>query len=316
MQPLMKRLSYFILCCFLPFAVLARNNIINNTGTFIKQKDSTEIFSRRICILKITGSAFYLGMLTDLTSFSYRNNLQAQFHVYNNFTDWRLYMDKTHHAIATYYIGNIGYSLLRWAGENERQATWIGGLSGLFLLTTQEILDGFASKWSASSGDMAGNLAGSAVFISQQLVWHEQRVLLRWSYHPTSFPKYNPELLGNSFTQKMIKDYNGQTVWLSANMSSFLGRSPGILRWLNIALGYGATGIIGPVPSPPVIRDIPIPSFEKLSKFYVAPDIDLSHIKTRSALFKWIFEAVGCLKFPLPALEISEKGVKFHPLYF
>lgn len=225
-------------------------------------------------------------------------------------------MDKTHHAIATYQTGKIGYGLLRWAGANEQRATWLGGISGLFLLTSQEIFDGFSSKWCASSGDMAANVMGSAIFISQQLAWHEQRLLLKWSYHPTSYPNYNPEQLGCNFAQKIIKDYNGQTFWLSANIQGFFRRYSCIPKWLNVAVGYGVTGITGTVADPLLYRDIPFPSFEKRSFFCIAPDIDLTHIHTQSTVIRWLFEAIGFLKFPLPKIEISGEGVKFHPIYF
>ena len=42
----------------------------------------------------------------------------------------------------------------------------------------------------------------------------------------------------------MLKDYNGQTYWLSANLKSFFPGS-NIPPWLNVAIGYGADGMFG-----------------------------------------------------------------------
>ena len=42
----------------------------------------------------------------------------------------------------------------------------------------------------------------------------------------------------------MLKDYNGQTYWLSANLKSFFKKS-NVPTWLNISVGYGAEGMFG-----------------------------------------------------------------------
>lgn len=225
-------------------------------------------------------------------------------------------MDKFGHSTTSYYVGKLGFNAWRWAGMGENKATWIGGLSGFFFLTTIEILDGFSAQWGASLGDLTANSIGSALFISQQLAWHEQKVLLKWSYHPTSFPDYRPDLLGSNFAQQMGKDYNGHTYWISANLHSFVGKDSRIPRWLNIAVGYGATGMTGAVINSTYHSGKPIPAFERRQLFYIAPDFDFTRIHTRSIILKWVFEAMGFLKFPLPALQINGKGVKFHPLYF
>ena len=44
--------------------------------------------------------------------------------------------------------------------------------------------------------------------------------------------------------ERMLKDYNGQTYWLSANLKSFFQGS-NIPAWLNVAVGYGADGMFG-----------------------------------------------------------------------
>jgi hypothetical protein len=41
----------------------------------------------------------------------------------------------------------------------------------------------------------------------------------------------------------MLKDYNGQTYWLSVNLHSFYKGSK-IPKWLNLAIGYGANGML------------------------------------------------------------------------
>ena len=43
--------------------------------------------------------------------------------------------------------------------------------------------------------------------------------------------------------QQVLKDYNGQTYWLSANIWSF-NKESNFPRWLNVAFGYGADGML------------------------------------------------------------------------
>jgi hypothetical protein len=198
----------------------------------------------------------------------------------------------------------------------EKKAVWIGGLTGFVHLAIIEVLDGFSSQWGASSGDLAANTLGSAIFISQQLGWHEQRALLKWSYHSTPFPSYRPDILGHNSAQQMLKDYNGHTYWLSVNLSSFAGSGSSLPRWLNLAIGYRGTGMTGAKSNSLSFENKVIPAFARQQLVYIAPDIDLTRIHTRSAALKWIFEAIGFLKFPLPALEFGGQRVRFRPIYF
>ena len=42
----------------------------------------------------------------------------------------------------------------------------------------------------------------------------------------------------------MLKDYNAQTYWFSANLKSFFPEIK-FTAWLNVAVGYGAEGMFG-----------------------------------------------------------------------
>ena len=269
----------------------------------------------RKIILALAGGTVYSASLYGFSQLWYRDYPQSGFHFFNDNKEW-MGADKLAHVMTSYYVGKLGYEAWHWAGLNENKATWIGGMSGFFYLTAIEILDGFSAQWGASPGDLAANTLGSALFIGQQLAWHDQKVLLKWSYHSTGFAKYRPDLLGRNFAQQMGKDYNGHTYWLSANLHSFTGKDSKIPRWLNIAIGYGATGMTGASSNATDYLGKPIPSFERQQLFYISPDIDLTHIQTQSVLLKWVFEAIGFLKLPLPALQFSGKGIKFKPMYF
>lgn len=79
-------------------------------------------------------------------------------------------------------------------------------------------------------------------------------ISLKYSYHATIFPHYNPGELGRNLQQKMLKDYNGQIYWLSLNIASFLPQTSQFPKWLNLSTGYGAEGMVGAVNNPKEIK--------------------------------------------------------------
>ena len=118
----------------------------------------------------------------------------------------------------------------------------------------------------------------------------------------------------------MIKDYNGQTYWLSANLKSLIPKSR-LPSWLGVAFGYGADGMFGAESNTAKDafgnitfdrRDI-----RRYRQYYISPDIDLTKIKTNSRLLKLAFGALNAFKFPAPSIEYNSKGqVVFHFLHF
>ncbi|MBK6346910.1 MAG: DUF2279 domain-containing protein [Bacteroidales bacterium] len=279
------------------------------------EKDG-QINKARLTGLVIGGSLAYAGTMFGLYQMWYKDFPQTSFHFINDNHEW-LQLDKGGHAFNAYYMGMIGYESLRWAGVDKRKSAIYGGGMGFFYLTVIEILDGFSAEWGASGGDLIANTVGSATFISQQLLWEEQRIQIKWSVHMTGYQQYRPDQLGHSFVERMIKDYNGQTFWLSANIHSFLKKDSRFPKWLNVAAGYGGEGMTGGLSNPAENEDgVPLPSFDRYRKFYVAPDINLSKIRTNSRTLNVCLKYLSIFKFPMPALEFSKKGVKVHGLYF
>ena len=246
----------------------------------------------------------------------YSNYDLMGFHYFNDDGEW-LQMDKAGHTFSAYIAGRAGYNVCRWTGLDEKRSALIGGNLGWVFLATVEVMDGFSRGWGFSAGDMIANTTGSALFISQQLLWHEQRVELKFSFHQSKYAHYRPDLLGSDFKEHFFKDYNGQTLWLSANLHSFLKKESRFPAFLNLAFGYGADGMTGAFSNATNYQGNIIPEFTRCRQFYLAPDIDLTKIKTNSRVLKFIFEATRYIKFPLPALEYNSKNQwVFHPLYF
>lgn len=279
-------------------------------------QQDTAVNKKRLTGLIIGGATAYTAGMVGLYHLWYKDYPRSAFHFTNDNDEW-MGLDKLGHVTTSYWIGRISYHALRWAGVREKQATWYGGTAGLFFLTTVEIFDGFSEEWGASAGDIAANIAGAALFISQQLTWQEQRILIKFSYHPTDYADYRPDVLGSTPIERIIKDYNGQTYWLSVNVNYFLRPESRFPKWLNIAAGYSAKGMLGGSENLPEYEDDALPDFKRTPQFFLTLDADLTRIPTRSKFLKGLFTVLGFIKIPFPTIEYNpEDQFNFYYLYF
>lgn len=280
------------------------------------QKDSLSVKQK----LWIAGGGTvvgYTGTLVVLNEAWYKNYPKTRFHFFNDNREW-LQMDKVGHMVTSYYYGLLGIEIMDWTGIEHKKAVIIGGLAGTVFQTTLEILDGYSAQWGASWGDLTANTAGTALVISQGLLWDEQRIQLKFSYSPTNYPEIRPGNLGKVWYESILKDYNGQTYWASVNIRSFLSEKSRFPSWLNMAVGYGADGLLDAGSSN--WRDqngvIQTP-FPRYRQFYLSPDIDLTRIKTKSKLLRKTLRVLNIVKIPAPALEVTSQGkMHLHLLHF
>ena len=277
------------------------------------QKSDTLNTKRRKAVY-LTEAAAATVTLIGLNQLWYADFERSSFHTVNDNSEW-LQMDKAGHVLSSYYIGKMGMNALDWAGASKKNQLIYGATLGFVFLSTVEVLDGFSEAWGFSTGDLAANATGTGLLIGQELLWDEQRIQLKYSFHTTSYPNRRPDLLGSSFLEQTIKDYNGQTYWLSANLWSF-NKNSKIPKWLNIAFGYGAEGMIS-ANEDIFINPIFLPEQKRFRQYYLSLDIDLTKIKTRSKLLKTVFSTINFIKIPAPTFEITSKGTtKFHLIYF
>ena len=256
-----------------------------------------------------------LGGLTlvGLNQLWYADYPRSNFHFINDNSEW-LQMDKVGHFYSTYHLGRLGSEMLQWSGATKKQQLVYGASLGLAFLTVVEVFDGFSTEWGASPGDLIANLSGSALYVGQELVWKEQRITPKFSFHSTKYAALRPNVLGSSLSEKIIKDYNGQTYWLSVNLYSFFKDSK-IPKWLNIAVGYGANGMVSGNGENTTITSIG--SIERTRQFYLSLDVDLTKIETKSHFLKTFFSVFNSLKIPTPTLEYTPReSFKGHLIYF
>lgn len=276
---------------------------------FGKTFSSDSLNKSRLTQVLIAQGAVYGGSLVGLEALWYSNYSRSSFHFFNDNRHW-LQVDKTGHAITGYSLSQLSKDTYMWSGMDHQKATIMGSIAGFSYLTVIEILDGFSANWGASAGDLAANFAGSGLFLAQELAWQEQKVQLKWSFHTTEYAGKNPALLGSSLPEKMLKDYNGQTTWLSFH-PGFYKEDTFIPDWLNIAAGYSATGMLNAKENKHPWQDT-----DRYRQYLLSLDINWRKIPTNSKTLKFVFKTLSFIKIPFPAIEFSEKGIKAHGLYF
>lgn len=277
---------------------------------FLKPSDTLNT-SRRNAVI-ITEASMATLTLVGLNQLWYADYPKSKFHTLNDNNQW-LQMDKLGHVFSAYQLGRLGANTLHWSGVSKQDQLIYGSTIGVAFLTVVEVFDGYSEEWGFSWGDMAANVTGAGLYLGQELLWKEQRFTIKYSFHRTDYAPQNPEVLGNGFSEEFLKDYNGQTYWLSLNLHAFFKESK-IPSWLNVALGYGAEGMISG--SNTNDNDV-VQEQNPYRQFYLSLDLDLTRIKTNSHVLRTIFDVFNVIKVPFPALEFNDKnGIKFHGIYF
>lgn len=315
---------------FLYLVLLATLSVFSTNPLYAQQLDSTlnkeinpQLKKKRTRLVVAANITGYGGTMVGLYSAWYSKYPQSSFHSFNDWKEWKQ-IDKAGHLYSAYVESMASMELWRWAGVDERKRIWIGGLSGAAYQTAIEILDGFSKEWGWSWGDFGANLLGSGALIAQELAWKEQRIQLKFSFHRMSYKdqelnQRSNTLFGSSFSERFLKDYNGQTYWASIALQPFFPKSR-LPKWLSCAIGYGASGLFGGRENKAIDANGNIsfnrPDLIRYRQWYISPDINWKKIPTHKKGLKFLFTVLSAFKMPAPALELSRGRLKFHPFYF
>jgi uncharacterized protein YfiM (DUF2279 family) len=283
----------------------------SKTELFLTPSDSLHLQRKNAVIVSQAAGA---GLaLVGLNELWYADYPRSGFQYINDNAEW-LQMDKAGHVFSSFHLANFSKSTLAWSGISKKNQVIYGAAFGLGFLTAVEVMDGYSSNWGASLGDVGANIAGTALFVTQELAWNEQRIIPKFSFHTTPYASARPNVLGSSLREQILKDYNGQTYWLSTNLHSFFKGSK-IPTWFNIALGYGAEGMI--TGQDELVNTIFLPESKRFRQYYLSFDVDLTRIRTKSHVLKTVFEIFNSIKIPAPTFEINSRGdFTFHYFYF
>lgn len=335
----MHRLSQLSLIFFvLLFSMKSSIAQESNTIPLISLEMPDTLHKKRFWISAATGTVIYSGVSIGLWNAWYKNYDTSSFHFFNDSKEW-LGMDKAGHSYITYNEARWLSNGARWTGMDRKKAAWTGVGIAYGLQMTIEIMDGFSDKWGFSPTDIAFNTLGAGLFIGQEYLWKEQRIVMKIGSHrpnydttpfssidgnATTTPQERADnLYGTAFTQRFLKDYNGQTIWLSGNIHSFLNNKDSKFpKWLNISLGYGAENMFAGFAYDFQDKDgneflVNEAVYPRYNQFFLSFDVDLTRIPTKSRFLQTVFSVINFIKIPAPALEYNRvHGLKFHPIYF
>jgi len=271
-------LKYGSLLLFVFFILFGSNSISQNACDSIRCKTKSYTL--------ILG---YSTSLIGLQTLWYQPYQNGNFHVFNDSKEWHQ-MDKWGHFYASYHLTQLGRSI---NCKNKNQSV-LNSCSAWMFLALIEVMDGYSSGWGFSISDMAVNTLGAtlAILNSNQKAKHSMQ--LKFSFFPSPYAAQNPKLLGQNITESILKDYNGQTYWLSYTPS--LSKWP---RWLAISLGYGIDGFINANPV----------TGKTSRTIRCSLDLNPHYLNTQSPWLKpvkWIFKYV---KFPFPTINFNQNKV-------
>lgn len=253
----------------------------------------------------------YTGMLLVLSKTWYGQSTKTNFHFFNDNREWKQ-LDKVGHLWGAFHGGRLGIAALRAAQIPEKKAIIYGGLLGFVLQSPIEWLDGYATDYGASAGDLGANAGGTLLLIAQQLVWGQVKIMPKFSYQASPYARLRPAVLGSTFPEQVLKDYNGQTYWLSVDMAAFLPESSRYPKWLNLALGYGAQAMVYGEP-----RHNRQYGYDAYRQYFLALDLNLLHVPTQNRFLRSAFSVISMIHLPAPTVEYNrKKGLIFHPVYF
>ncbi|HPQ07887.1 MAG TPA: DUF2279 domain-containing protein [Bacteroidia bacterium] len=273
--------------------------------------DSTRIIrSKKVAIIS-TSALLYSGSLVYLNQVWYKPYRTSDFHFFNDNDEW-FGMDKCGHAFTVFYTNKFLCNIYQWAGIKNPEL-WSSVISFSYLLNI-EIMDGFSSGWGFSWGDFAANTFGVSLFYIHHRL-KERLFIPKFSFYPTQYPSLNPSLLGNNVSEQWLKDYNGQTYWLSVTPFYKWNEK---LEWLCLSFGYGIDGCVG-ARSNQFFRNNTFFDYSYISRhqqFYLSIDIDLTKIKTQKKWLKNLLQSFAFIKIPAPALEWKGNNLYFRPLLF
>lgn len=273
-----------------------------------ERADTTLIRKDRLVPLMIGEAALAGGSLTALHFMWYANYERQPFTFFDDNRQW-LQMDKLGHTLTAYQVSAFCDRSLRWSGLAPRKAMWIGSATSLAYLTTIELMDAYSVGWGFSTGDAIANAAGCGLYISQEILWQEQRLRMKFNFLPSPYAQYRPDLLGVGFAAQMLKDYNGQAYWLCSNPHDWIngGEWP---KWLDLALGYSASGMTGGTENafPLLNNGAEAPDVTRVRQYYLSLDLNLHALPARRAWFRAFRNVFAFIKIPAPAIGIDSNG--------
>ncbi|UKN00916.1 YfiM family protein [Paracrocinitomix mangrovi] len=299
---------------FILFLIIFSFNASKLNAQFLVPSDSLN--KKRLIAVSAIGAASWTGSIGGLYFVWYKDFPKTGFHVFNDNQQWQ-HMDKMGHLYISHHVGRFVGDLYEWSGLNHKKASIIGAGVSLGYMSTFELLDATNEQWGFSWGDMGYNTLGAVTYWGQEYFFNKQYVQFKFSAHHSGLAEYRPEVLGSNATSRMLKDYNGQTYWMSFNPIYWFKKESKFPEWINLSLGYSINNqLIGDGGTFVYTDGITSQSFTPYKQYFLSFDVNFEAIPTDRRWLKLIFRGLNYFKVPFPALEFSQGKVGFRPFYF
>ena len=277
--------------------------------SFLENSDTLNK-KRLIPVSSIIGAG-WAGSMIGLQFVWYKGYPKSKFHLFNDSKEW-MQMDKMGHFFTAYQISDKIAGVYRWSGLERNKSAFIGAGVGFGYQLTLEILDGFNSQWGFSWSDMLANTTGVGLFLAQDLIFHEQIFKPKFTFYPTKYAAYRPNALGANFPQQLLKDYNGQTYWLSFSPFAFF-KNDKLPKWLCLSIGYSADAKLQGMSD---FYQVGNQTFHAQRQWILSLDIDVSKFHFKKKWPRILLSPFNLIKIPFPAIIFTKSGTTGRLLYF
>ena len=285
-----------------------------NAQGFLAPSDTLN--KKRVLGVSLTGGIAWAGSISALQFVWYKDFEKSKFHFFDDSREWQQ-MDKVGHMYTSWQFGRFVGDLYEWSGVDHKKSAIIGAAYSFGYMTTFELLDATNVKWGFSWSDVGFNTLGSATYFVQEYFWNEQYARFKFSYGNSGLAQYRPNVLGSDFANKLLKDYNGQTYWMSFNPVHWFKPESKIPKWIDLSFGYSINNqLIGDGGTFIYTDGAEQLSFTPYRQYFLSFDINFEAIPTEKRWLKLIFRGLNFIKVPFPALEFSQGKLGFRPLYF
>ncbi len=264
--------------------------------SFFSHSDS--LHKGRLTGVSVGVGTVWSGSMIGLWQFWYKDAQSSGWHSFDDSRNW-LQMDKAGHFYTAYKLNQLNTELFQWSGLDDRTSLWIGSGISFGYQATLEILDARTVEWGFSWSDLIANTVGTAGYLGQQLAWNEERIIPKFSFAPSEFASVRPSVLGSNFHETLLKDYNGQTYWLSFSPGTFAKNSR-FPEWLCFSLGYSAHEKL--VGSEEYFVDNDGNEYFSQREVKLSLDIDFSRIPVKRPWAKTLIKQLNYLKIPFPTM--------------
>ena len=254
--------------------------------------------------------------LVGINEVWYKNYARSDFHFFDDLKEWNG-MDKIGHACTSYQLNKISHSLFE--KNNIKKPLLKSSVYTFGYMLGVELLDGYSTEWGFSIYDVIGNGLGTILYTLQERKFKNQPFEIKFSSHKSTYASCRPSLLGENRLQQILKDYNGQTYWLTFNYNELWNKRIKLFDYIDFAFGYSIDGFTGGHNNPEISSCNCLISncnnLKRTSQFIFSVDLNTSKIKNKHPILGKFLLPFDIVKIPFPAF-ILNNSKNFKLIYF